>query len=83
MNSKRSMTNWKSRGKLARIHKIQILNPDTIVKHTDLYMSIMFGRSPLGRAQREMMAVVVPAADDCEYCQYKAEAYCTETALAT
>jgi len=57
------------RGKLARIHKIQSLNPETIVTHMDLYMSIMFSRSPLSRAQREMMAVVVSAANQCEYCQ--------------
>lgn len=59
----------KKRGKLAQIHKIQSLNPDTIMKHIDLYMSIMFSKSPLSRAQREMMAVVVSAANDCEYCQ--------------
>ncbi|MDZ7716391.1 MAG: peroxidase-related enzyme [Balneolaceae bacterium] len=59
----------KKRGKLAQIHKIQSLNPDTITAHMDLYMSVMFSRSPLSRAQREMMAVVVSAANDCEYCQ--------------
>lgn len=57
------------RGKLARIHKIQSLNPDTIMKHIDLYMSIMFSKSPLSRAQREMMAVVVSSVNECEYCQ--------------
>ncbi|MFB6305617.1 MAG: carboxymuconolactone decarboxylase family protein, partial [Flavobacteriales bacterium] len=30
---------------------------------------IMFGKSPLKRKQREMMAVVVSKANDCEYCQ--------------
>jgi uncharacterized peroxidase-related enzyme len=59
----------KKRGKLARIHKIQSLNPDTIMTHMDLYMSIMFSKSPLSRAQREMMAVVVSAANECKYCQ--------------
>ncbi len=57
-----------SRGKLAEVHKIQSLNPESIVRHMDLYMTIMFGKSPLKRAQREMMAVVVSAANDCEYC---------------
>ena len=57
------------RGKLAEVHKIQSLNPATIVHHMDLYMSIMYARSPLSRAQREMMAVVVSAANNCEYCQ--------------
>jgi uncharacterized peroxidase-related enzyme len=57
------------RGKLAEVHKIQSLNPATIVHHMDLYMSIMYARSPLSRAQREMMAVVVSAANNCAYCQ--------------
>jgi uncharacterized peroxidase-related enzyme len=57
------------RGKLAEVHKIQSLNPATIVHHMDLYMSIMYARSPLSRAQREMIAVVVSAANNCEYCQ--------------
>lgn len=58
----------KSRGKLAEVHKIQSLNPETIVNHMDLYISIMFGRSPLRRYQREMIAVVVSAGNNCEYC---------------
>lgn len=56
-------------GKLAEVHKIQSLNPATIVHHMDLYMAIMYACSPLNRAQREMMAVVVSAANNCEYCQ--------------
>jgi len=47
------------RGKLAEVHKIQSLNPESIVRHMDFYMTIMFGKSPLKRYQREMMAVVV------------------------
>lgn len=56
------------RGKLAEIHKIQSLSPESIVNHMDLYMTIMFGKSPLRRYQREMIAVVVSAANNCEYC---------------
>ena len=56
------------RGKLAAIHQIQSLNPPTIVHHMDLYLAIMFGKSPLKRAYREMMAVVVSAANNCQYC---------------
>ncbi|MEX2602771.1 MAG: peroxidase-related enzyme [Gracilimonas sp.] len=59
----------KSRGKLAMVHKIQSLNPESITAHMDLYMQVMFGKSPLKRAQREMIAVVVSAANQCEYCQ--------------
>lgn len=58
-----------SRGKIAEIHKIQSLHPETIEQHMSLYMGIMFSRSPLSRAQREMMAVVVSAANGCAYCQ--------------
>jgi uncharacterized peroxidase-related enzyme len=59
----------KSRGKIASVHKIQSLHPKSIVAHMDLYMQIMYSRSPLNRAQREMMAVVVSRNNDCEYCQ--------------
>lgn len=58
----------KKRGKLADIHTIQSLHPETIVKHIDLYLEIMFGDSPLTRAQREMIAVVVSSANHCRYC---------------
>jgi len=57
------------RGKIAEVHKIQSLNPQSIVNHIDLYMTVMFGKSPLKRVQREMMAVVVSKANNCEYCQ--------------
>jgi len=57
------------RGKLAEVHKIQSLRPESIVKHIDLYMEIMFSKSELSRAEREMIAVVVSAANNCSYCQ--------------
>lgn len=57
------------RGKLADVHTIQSLNPDTIIAHMELYRSIMFSHSPLTRAQREMIAVVVSATNGCSYCQ--------------
>jgi len=59
----------KKRGKLADVNTIQRLNPDTIIAHMELYMSFMFSHSPLTRAQREMIAVVVSAANGCNYCQ--------------
>lgn len=59
----------KKRGKLAEVHKIQSLNPESIMNHMDLYMTIMFGKSPLKRYQREMMAVIVSVNNSCEYCQ--------------
>ena len=64
-----------SRGKLAEVHKIQSLNPPTIVAHMDLYMKIMFSKSPLRRYQREMIGVVVSKYNDCTYCvKHHAEA---------
>jgi len=57
------------RGKIAEVHKITSLNPETIVAHMDLYLMIMFGQSPLKRVQREMIGVVVSIANNCEYCQ--------------
>lgn len=58
-----------SRGKIAEVHKIQSLNPRSIVNHMELYMTIMFGQSPIKRVHREMMAVVVSKANQCQYCQ--------------
>ncbi|MFO7923042.1 MAG: peroxidase-related enzyme [Bacteroidales bacterium] len=57
------------RGKLAEVHKIQSLRPESIVNHMDLYMEIMFTKSDLSRAEREMMAVVVSVSNGCEYCR--------------
>ena len=57
-----------SRGKLAEVHKILSLNPKTIVTHMDLYISIMFGKSPLKRYQREMIGVIVSVFNKCPYC---------------
>jgi uncharacterized peroxidase-related enzyme len=59
----------KTRGKLAEVHQIQSLHPESISKHMDLYMEIMFSRSPLKRYQREMLAVIVSSANNCRYCQ--------------
>lgn len=58
----------KSRGKLADIHKIQSLLPDTISHHMNLYLDIMFQQKSLPRELKEMIAVVVSKANCCEYC---------------
>ncbi|MCC5914434.1 MAG: peroxidase-related enzyme [Balneolaceae bacterium] len=57
-----------TRGKIAEVHKIQSLNPEALMAHMELYMTIMFGKSPLKRYQREMLGVVTSAANRCEYC---------------
>lgn len=56
------------RGQIAEVHKMQSLRPESIIKHMELYMEIMFSKSELSRAQREMMAVVVSMANNCAYC---------------
>ena len=56
------------RGKVANILKVHSLNPEAMGNHLDLYMTIMFGKSGLSRAEREAVAVVVSANNDCDYC---------------
>ncbi len=56
------------RGKVSNILKVHSLNPDSMRKHLDLYMTIMFSKSGLSRAEREAIAVVVSATNECAYC---------------
>lgn len=56
------------RGKVSNILKVHSLNPEAMGNHLDLYMTLMFGKSGLSRAEREAIAVVVSANNDCEYC---------------
>lgn len=56
------------RGRIAAVHQIQSLRPESIRQHMDLYMEVMFSRSELSRAEREMIAVVVSSANQCPYC---------------
>jgi len=58
----------KQRGKVSNILKVHSLNPDAMGDHLDLYMTLMFGKSGLSRAEREAIAVVVSANNDCSYC---------------
>ena len=58
----------KKRGKVSNILKAHSLNPDAMEGHLDLYMTLMFGKSGLSRLEREAIAVVVSAANDCAYC---------------
>ncbi len=47
------------RGQLSEVLKIQSLHPSSIESHTAFYMDIMFNKSALARAEKEMIAVVV------------------------
>jgi uncharacterized peroxidase-related enzyme len=64
-----------ARGKVSNIMRVQSLHPGAMAAHLDLYLSVMFERSGLRRAEREMIAVVVSAANGCPYCaRHHAEA---------
>lgn len=56
------------RGKVSNILKVHSLNADAMGDHLDLYMTLMFGKSGISRAEREAIAVVVSADNDCAYC---------------
>jgi len=58
----------KKRGKVSNILKVHSLNPEALEGHLDLYMTLMFGKSGLSRLEREAIAVVVSATNDCAYC---------------
>ena len=58
----------KQRGKVSNILKVHSLNPAAMEDHLDLYVTLMFGKSGLSRLEREAIAVVVSASNDCEYC---------------
>lgn len=58
----------KKRGKISNILKVHSLNPAALGNHLELYMTLMFGQSGLTRLEREAIAVVVSANNDCEYC---------------
>ncbi len=57
-----------SRGKLSNIMKIHSLMPDTMIKHLELYLSIMFSKTTLTREEKEILAVVVSKNNNCDYC---------------
>lgn len=54
-------------GRIWNIVSIQSQLPEVMRDSMRLYSSIMFGPSPLTRAQREMIAVVTSSANDCHY----------------
>jgi alkylhydroperoxidase family enzyme len=54
-------------GRVWQIIKVKSLNPPAMKLSTALYGALMHGPSPLSRAQREMIAVVVSRANDCHY----------------
>lgn len=55
-------------GGVDHIIRVHSLNPRSMEGHVRYYGHIVKGPSPLSRAQREMIAVAVSAANDCHYC---------------
>lgn len=57
-----------SRGKLSNIMRVQSLAPEAMQAHLDLYLSLLFQKGGLSRAEREVLAVVVSQENGCRYC---------------
>ncbi len=54
-------------GRVWNIVAVMSQNPAAMKASMGFYLAIMHGSSPLSRAQREMLAVVVSAANQCHY----------------
>ena len=54
-------------GRVWNIVRLMSLNPGTLKASMGLYIATMQAASPLTRAVREMLAVVVSKANDCHY----------------
>ena len=57
----------KRAGRVFNIIRVQSINPSVLEAGIGLYMGVMLHDSPLSRAQREMLAIVVSSANDCHY----------------
>lgn len=54
-------------GKVFNIVKAMCLNPRVLNRSMELYKAIMFGPSGLTRQERELLATVVSATNECYY----------------
>lgn len=54
-------------GRIFNIVSIMSQNPRALKTSMDFYSALMYGRSPLSRGQREMLATVVSRANHCVY----------------
>ncbi len=57
-----------SRGGVSNVMKAHSLDPKAMRLHLQLYLHLMYGKSSITRAQREMIAVLVSHLNDCSYC---------------
>jgi uncharacterized peroxidase-related enzyme len=54
-------------GRVYNIVRSMSLRPGVLTQSMDMYKAIMFGPSGLSRADRELLATVVSATNDCHY----------------
>ncbi len=58
----------KRAGKVYNVLRLQSLRPETLRASTQLYLEVMHSeKSPLSRAQRELIATVVSQVNRCHY----------------
>lgn len=58
----------KRAGRVYKIVSVMSANPAALAASIEgMYLTLMYGESPLSRAQREMVAVAVSAANACHY----------------
>lgn len=54
-------------GRVWNVVRLMSINPEAMKGSIDFYRVLMYGDSPLSRAQREMIATVVSRANSCHY----------------
>ncbi|MFQ6678181.1 MAG: carboxymuconolactone decarboxylase family protein [Fidelibacterota bacterium] len=57
----------KRSGRISNIRKVMSKSPEAMRDSMRMYLSIMYGKSELSRAQREMLATVVSSTNQCHY----------------
>lgn len=55
-------------GTVDNVLKVHSLNPESLEAHGALYVQSLHRKSPLSRAERELIGVIVSMANGCEYC---------------
>jgi uncharacterized peroxidase-related enzyme len=58
----------RARGKISNVMRAQSLNPNAMRSFLDMYVTLMFGKSSLSREERETIATLISAQNQCDYC---------------
>jgi len=58
----------RARGKISNVMRAQSLNPNAMRSFLDMYVTLMFGKSSLSREERETIATIISAQNQCDYC---------------